>query len=158
MATMALMPLEPKCCLSQKHCQQWRKSIFLGDTASRASKSAGRSFWVGCSIDEAMLPKPQSQNATLITQTLPMLQVDYFWDAASKPQMVQVDCFSLGRSVKEGKIANAAGNSEPNHQCHRLIGFCGMRRQRPVAPQVKCFLEDMASKQATLTMPLETWH
>jgi len=56
----------------------------------------------GCGINEATLPKPWGQNATLITQTPPMLQVDYFlgcsikgsqercrlivflWDAASK--------------------------------------------------------------------------
>jgi len=59
-------------------------------------------FGGGCGINEATLPKPWGQNATLITQTPPMLQVDYFlgcsikgsqercrlivflWDAASK--------------------------------------------------------------------------
>jgi len=50
------------------------------------------------------------------------------WKRRTKPPMPQVDRF----------LKNAAS--------------------RPVASQVNCFLEDVASKQATLTMPLETWH
>ncbi len=51
-------------------------------------------------------------------------QVDYYFlDVASKEASNAAGWLFLGgRNIKEGNVANAAGNAEPNHQCCRF--FC----------------------------------